>query len=163
MRCPPDSKFTAICTLEGTKGGGGGPEEDLYRLQRRDRQTVPEAIIRGVGQQVSIYLKILESQLGRASTFCKYSPEIRKLIYTTNPIESFNRSLRKVTKTRTLFSNEDAFLNLAFLAIQDIEKKRIKKFVTVEKSTPNWLSILRNGLRSIYNAESFHSYLSSNK
>ena len=57
------------------------------------------------------------------STFFKYSPEIRKLIYTTNPIESFNRSLRKVTKTRTIFPNEGACLKLVFLAIQDIEKK----------------------------------------
>ena len=57
------------------------------------------------------------------STFYKYSPEIRKLIYTTNPIESFNRSLRKVTKIRAIFPNEDACLKLVFLAIQDIEKK----------------------------------------
>jgi len=61
------------------------------------------------------------------STFYKYSPEIRKLIYTTNPIESFNRSLRKVTKTRTIFPNEDACLKLVFLAIQDIEKKWNRK------------------------------------
>ena len=57
------------------------------------------------------------------STFFKYSPEIRKLIYTTNPIESFNRSIRKVTKTRTIFPTEDACLKLVFLAIQDIEKR----------------------------------------
>ena len=57
------------------------------------------------------------------STFFKYSPEIRKLIYTTNPIESFNRSIRKVTKTRTIFPTEDALLKLVFLAIQDIEKR----------------------------------------
>jgi putative transposase len=57
------------------------------------------------------------------STFFKYSEEVRRLIYTTNPIESFNRSIRKVTKTRSIFPNQDALLKLAFLAIQDIEKK----------------------------------------
>jgi len=57
------------------------------------------------------------------STFFKYSPEIRKLIYTTNPSESFNRSIRKVTKTRTISPTEDACLKLVFLAIQDIEKR----------------------------------------
>lgn len=57
------------------------------------------------------------------STFFKYSVEIRKLIYTTNLIESFNRSIRKVTKTRTIFPTEDALLKLVFLAIQDIEKR----------------------------------------
>ena len=57
------------------------------------------------------------------STFFKYSSEIRKLIYTTNPIESFHRSLRKVTKIRSIFPNEDACLKLVYLAIQDIEKR----------------------------------------
>lgn len=57
------------------------------------------------------------------STFFQYSPEIRKLIYTTNPIESFNRGIRKVTKTRSIFPTEDALLKLFFLALQDIEKR----------------------------------------
>lgn len=57
------------------------------------------------------------------STFYKYPPEIRKLIYTTNPIESFNRGIRKVTKTRSVFPTEDALLKLVFLAVRDIERK----------------------------------------
>jgi len=67
--------------------------------------------------------KSWKSNWAELSTFFKYSPEIRKLIYTTNPIESFNRSVRKVTKTRTIFPTEDACLKLVFLAIQDIEKR----------------------------------------
>jgi transposase-like protein len=57
------------------------------------------------------------------STFYKYPQAIRKLIYTTNPIESFNRGIRKVTKTRSAFPTEDALLKLVFLAVRDIEKK----------------------------------------
>ena len=57
------------------------------------------------------------------STFFKYSKELRKLIYTTNPIESFNRGIRKVTKTRSIFPNEEAVLKLLYLATQDIERK----------------------------------------
>jgi len=49
--------------------------------------------------------------------------DIRKLIYTTNPIESFNRGIREVTKTRSVFPTEDALLKLVFLAVRDIEKK----------------------------------------
>ena len=59
------------------------------------------------------------------STFFRYSPEIRKLIYTTNAIESFNRGVRKVTKTRSIFPTQDAALKLIYLAILDIEKKWI--------------------------------------
>lgn len=67
--------------------------------------------------------KSWKSDWAELSTFFKYSAEIRKLIYTTNPIESFNRGIRKVTKTRSIFPNEDAVLKLVFLAMQDIEKK----------------------------------------
>ncbi len=43
--------------------------------------------------------------------------------YTTNPIESFNRALRKVSKTRSVFPTEDSLLKLMYLAIQDIERR----------------------------------------
>ena len=52
-----------------------------------------------------------------------YPPEIRKVIYTTNAIESLNMSLRKVIKTRSSFPNEDAVFKLLYLALQNIQKK----------------------------------------
>ena len=55
-----------------------------------------------------------EANWAELSTFFKYTPEIRKLIYTTNPIESFNRALRKVTKTRSVFPNKDALMKLMY-------------------------------------------------
>jgi transposase-like protein len=57
------------------------------------------------------------------STFFKYAPSIRKLIYTTNPIESFHRSVRKVTKTRVVFPTEDSLVKLFYLAVEGVEKK----------------------------------------
>ncbi len=64
-----------------------------------------------------------ETNWAELSSFFKYSKELRKLIYTTNPIESFNRGIRKVTKTRAVFPTEDSLLKLLFLATQEIEKK----------------------------------------
>lgn len=61
------------------------------------------------------------------STFFKYPTEIRKLIYTTNPIESFNKSLRKTTKNRGVFPSNDSLFKLLFLSIQDISKKWSQK------------------------------------
>jgi transposase-like protein len=49
------------------------------------------------------------------STFFQYRPEIRKLIYTTNPIESFNRGIRKVAKNRSFFQNEESIFKLFYL------------------------------------------------
>jgi len=60
---------------------------------------------------------------GELATFFKYPAEVRTLIYTTNPIESLNRGLKKVTKTRSVFPNEDALFKLLYLAVGDISKK----------------------------------------
>lgn len=57
------------------------------------------------------------------STFFGYEDRIRKLIYTTNTVEGFNRQLRKVTKTKTVFPNDDAVLKSMYLATMDITKK----------------------------------------
>ena len=55
--------------------------------------------------------------------FFGYPADIRKVIYTTNAIESLNMSLRKVTKTRGSFPNDEAIFKLLFLAMKNITKK----------------------------------------
>src|SRR5258708_1747624 len=55
--------------------------------------------------------------------FFAHPPEIRRVIYTTNAIESLNMSLRKVTKTRGSFPNDEAVFKLLFLALRNIAKK----------------------------------------
>ena len=57
------------------------------------------------------------------SELFKYSPEIRRAIYTTNAIESLNYQLRKVTKNRSTFSTDDAILKILYLAIRNASKK----------------------------------------
>lgn len=57
------------------------------------------------------------------STFFKYPEEIRKIIYTTNSIENFNRGLRKVTKSKSIFPTDDALFKSIYLAMMDITKK----------------------------------------
>ncbi len=59
----------------------------------------------------------------RLSVFFDYPPQIRKVIYTTNAIESLNASLRKVTKSRKSFPNDDAVMKLLYLALHDISRK----------------------------------------
>lgn len=55
--------------------------------------------------------------------FFAYPADIRKVIYTTNTIESLNMSLRKVTKNRGSFPSDEAMLKLLYLAIRNIAKK----------------------------------------
>jgi putative transposase len=59
----------------------------------------------------------------RVTPFFAYPAEIRKVIYTTNAIESINMSLRKVTKTRGSFPNDEAMFKLLYLALNNIAKK----------------------------------------
>jgi len=57
------------------------------------------------------------------STYFKYPQAVRKLIYTTNAIENFNRQLRKVTKSKSVFPTDDSLLKMLYLAMMDITKK----------------------------------------
>lgn len=59
----------------------------------------------------------------RVIPFFDYPPEIRKVIYTTNAIESINMSLRKVIKTRSSFPTDEAATKLFYLALRNISKK----------------------------------------
>ena len=59
----------------------------------------------------------------RVIPFFDYPPEIRKVIYTTNAIESVNMGLRKVTKNRGSFPSDDALLKLFYLALKNISAK----------------------------------------
>jgi putative transposase len=59
----------------------------------------------------------------RVTPFFSYPPEIRRAIYTTNSVESLNRSLRKVIKIRGGFPNEEAAIKLLFLALRQAAKK----------------------------------------
>ena len=64
----------------------------------------------------------------KLSTYFKYPQEIRTLIYTTNSIEGFNRQLRKVTKSKTIFPTDDSLLKMLYLATVDITKKWTSKY-----------------------------------
>lgn len=57
------------------------------------------------------------------STYFKYPQEVRRLIYTTNASEGFNRQLRKVTKAKSVFPTDDSLLKMLYLAMTDITKK----------------------------------------
>jgi putative transposase len=67
--------------------------------------------------------KSWRSNWDRVIPFFAHPPEIRKMIYTTNAIESLNMSLRKVTKARGSFPNDEAVFKLLYLALRNIAKR----------------------------------------
>jgi len=70
--------------------------------------------------------KSWHSNWARVIPFFAHPEEIRRVIYTTNAIESLNMSLRKVTKARGSFPNDDAVFKLLYLALRNIAKKWTK-------------------------------------
>ena len=69
------------------------------------------------------------------TAFFKYSPEIRKIIYTTNIIESYHRQLRKATKGKSIFPSDESLLKMLYLATMDV----VRKWTT---RVQNWGQIL---------------------
>ena len=65
----------------------------------------------------------LRDNWANLSTYFKYPQEVRRLIYTTNAIEGFNRQLRKVTKAKAVFPTDESLLKMLYLATADITKK----------------------------------------
>lgn len=75
------------------------------------------------GEDYPSIIKSWRSNWARIIPFFDYPPEIRKVIYTTNAIESVNMGLRKVSKTRGSFPSDEALLKLYYLALKNISKK----------------------------------------
>ena len=79
--------------------------------------------------------KVFEDAWDAFTPFLAFSPAVRKLLYTTNAIESLNYQLRKVTKARGHFPNDDAVVKLLWLAIINIEDKRARERVARRQQT----------------------------
>ena len=75
------------------------------------------------GKKYTYAVKSWESNWANLATFFKYSAPIRRLIYTTNPIESMNSSIRKIAGPKRIFPTDDAVLKSVFLAVSDRLKK----------------------------------------
>ena len=91
--------------------------------------TADEALLRladfeeAWGKDYPTIVKSWRSNWERIVPFFEYPPEIRRIIYTTNAIESVNMSLRKLTKNRGSFPSDEALVKLFYLALRNISVK----------------------------------------
>ena len=86
-------------------------EHNLERLKEKWRSNYPLAV------------KPWESHWENIKTFFEFSTPIRRIIYTTNAVESLHRQFRKVTKNKAIFPSDEALFKMLFLAARDISKK----------------------------------------
>ncbi|HDF5576761.1 TPA: IS256 family transposase [Clostridioides difficile] len=82
-----------------------------------------------------VALRSWRSNWNELATYFKYPQEIRTLIYTTNSMESYNRLLRKVTKSKSIFPSDDSLHKSLYLATMDISERWTQKI-------RNWTQIL---------------------
>ncbi len=68
-------------------------------------------------------LRSWDANWAELTTFFNYPEEIRRLIYTTNPVEAYHRMVRKFTKTKSIFPTDDSIRKVIFLSIREITKK----------------------------------------
>ena len=80
-----------------------------------------------MGRRYPAAVAVWERAWERFIPFLAFPPEVRRIIYTTNAIESFNYQIRKIIKNRGHFPTDDAVVKLIWLAIADIEDKRARQ------------------------------------
>lgn len=68
-------------------------------------------------------LRSWDTNWAELTTFFNYPEEIRRLIYTTNPVEAYHRMVRKFTKTKSIFPTDDSIRKVVFLSVREITKK----------------------------------------
>ena len=75
------------------------------------------------GKKYPAAIKSWEDNWDNLITFFAFPEYIRKIMYTTNAIESLNSQFRKVTKTKLIFPHDDSLLKMLYLATENISKK----------------------------------------
>lgn len=75
------------------------------------------------GKKYAIVLQSWQNKWENLSVYFQYPADIRKVIYTTNIIESVHRQFRKLTKTKGAFPNENSLLKLLYMGIQNAQEK----------------------------------------
>ena len=75
------------------------------------------------GKKYMAVINSWRSNWNELTTYFKYDTKIRKLIYTTNPIESLNRQLRKYTKTKSLYPTDEVLMKSVYLSLKEATKK----------------------------------------
>ena len=98
--------------------------KEVYRaLSKEAAQAALERLEEKWGGRYPIVIQSWQNHWEHLSYYFKFPQEIRKIIYTTNIIESVHRQFRKLTKTKGAFPNEESLLKLLYMGIENAQKK----------------------------------------
>lgn len=101
--------------------------KDLKEVYQASTKELAEDKLLGLdekwGSKYPVVINSWQRNWDSLSTYFRFSPPIRTIIYTTNQVEGYNRQLRKVTKNRSLFPNDQSLIKLLYLATMEVQKK----------------------------------------
>ncbi len=86
-----------------------------------------DALERKWGHRYPMSISSWRNNWGRLTTFLRYPVELRKMVYTTNAIESLNAQMRKNTSNRKVFPNDEAVIKILFLNVRNFTNKWTKR------------------------------------
>lgn len=116
MRRTPNPQLDPLRLVQGHEKASLGPETSLYGVSSEEMGWAALDEFEQVwGVKYTLVVHSWRNNWPELSTFFKYPPEIRKIIYTMNMIGSHHRQLRKVTKGKSIFPSDEALLKMLYL------------------------------------------------
>ena len=98
--------------------------KQVYAAQTKDAAEIAlDELELKWGEKYPIVIKSWRDKWDNLTHYFKYTADIRRIIYTTNTVEGYHRQVRKVTKTKGVFPNDEAIFKLVYLAYRNIKKK----------------------------------------
>lgn len=110
--------------------------KEIYKAPSKEAASDASKAILDKWKDNKILIKKLNNDIPHMLQLFEYSESIRKIVYTTNPIESLNSGLRKVTNGKGCFVNEEALKKVLYLRIKELKDKWGKN------KTNNWMTVL---------------------
>ena len=108
----------------------------VYRAETKEKAEMKlDDLEKDWGKKYPTVIESWRRNWGRLSNYFQYTDHIRRVVYTTNTIEAFNRQLRKSTKTKGAFTSEQALMKLLYLVQERITQKW-------NKPVFNWNAVL---------------------
>jgi len=119
----PDKKLDQVYFIQGYKSF----TSDLKKIYKAVSEEAALAALEDLSDKWSkkypLSVKSWKNNWSELSTYFKYPEELRRIVYTTNSVENFHRSLRKVTKAKSAFVNDMALMKILYLATMDTTRK----------------------------------------
>jgi hypothetical protein len=124
--------FKQVCHINQTCGAAAAGLKKISCPVRRCDKRSHGGVRRRVGREIPDDFKILEgSRRNEVIPFFKFSPQIRKAVYTANAIEPVDRAIQKIIRRRQSFPNDEAAVKLIFMGLKNISRNQRFLWVTL--------------------------------